>query len=220
MIKNIILMYTIMIIKFISSLVQFIMATTQYQSLDESHGIIHSFNTLHYAQNIFEHEKFNCTDLIPHERVIYVASAVHDMCDKKYMDEKEGIQRIDDMLKDHITDKEIQAVHDIVGTMSYSKVKKHGFPDLGKYQSAYHVVREADLLCAYDFDRALIYHMHRKNNDFQEAYQESMQLFKNRVFKHEKDNLFTYEYSRQEAKVLKKHSLQRIKQWKRIMRSL
>ena len=51
-------MYSIMIIKFISSLVQFIMATTKYKSLDESHGIIHSFNTLHYAQNIFEHEKY------------------------------------------------------------------------------------------------------------------------------------------------------------------
>lgn len=213
-------MYSNMIIKFISSLVQFIMATTKYKSLDESHGIIHSFNTLHYAQNIFEHEKYKHSDLIPHERVIYVASAVHDMCDKKYMDENEGIQRIDDMLKKHITESEIQAVHDIVGTMSYSKVKKSGFPDLGKYQSAYHVVREADLLCAYDFDRALIYHMYHKNNDFQEAYQESIDLFKNRVFRHEKDNLFTYDYSKQEAMELKKHSLQRIRQWKRIMKSL
>ncbi len=209
-----------MIMKFISSLVQFIMATTQSKSLDESHGVMHSFNTLHYAQNIFENEKLTHSDLIPHERVVYVASALHDMCDKKYMNESEGIDRIDNMLKEHITDKEIKAVHDIVGTMSYSKVKKKGFPDLGKYQSAYHVVREADLLCAYDFDRALIYHMYHKNNDFQEAYQESMELFKNRVFKHEKDNLFTYDYSKQQAAELKKQSLQRIKQWKRIMKSL
>ena len=209
-----------MIMKFISSLVQFIMATTQSKSLDESHGVMHSFNTLHYAQNIFENEKLTHSDLIPHERVVYVASALHDMCDKKYMNESEGIDRIDNMLKEHISDKEIKAVHDIVGTMSYSKVKKQGFPDLGKYQSAYHVVREADLLCAYDFDRALIYHMYHKNNDFQEAYQESMELFKNRVFKHEKDNLFTYDYSKQQAAELKKQSLQRIKQWKRIMKSL
>ncbi len=209
-----------MIMKFVSSLVQFIMATTQSKSLDESHGVMHSFNTLHYAQNIFENEKLTHSDLIPHERVVYVASALHDMCDKKYMNESEGIDRIDNMLKEHITDKEIKAVHDIVGTMSYSKVKKKGFPDLGKYQSAYHVVREADLLCAYDFDRALIYHMYHKNNDFQEAYQESMELFKNRVFKHEKDNLFTYDYSKQQAAELKKQSLQRIKQWKRIMKSL
>ncbi len=209
-----------MIMKFISSLVQFIMATTQSKSLDESHGVMHSFNTLHYAQNIFENEKLTHSDLIPHERVVYVASALHDMCDKKYMNESEGIDRIDNMLKEHISDKEIKAVHDIVGTMSYSKVKKKGFPDLGKYQSAYHVVREADLLCAYDFDRALIYHMYHKNNDFQEAYQESMELFKNRVFKHEKDNLFTYDYSKQQAAELKKQSLQRIKQWKRIMKSL
>ena len=209
-----------MIMKFISSLVQFIMATTQSKSLDESHGVMHSFNTLHYAQNIFENEKLTHSDLIPHERVVYVASALHDMCDKKYMNESEGIDRIDNMLKEHISDKEIKAVHDIVGTMSYSKVKKKGFPDLGKYQSAYHVVREADLLCAYDFDRALIYHMYHKNNDFQEAYQESMELFKNRVFKHEKDNLFTYDYSKQQAAELKKQSLQRIRQWKRIMKSL
>ena len=209
-----------MIMKFVSSLVQFIMATTQSKSLDESHGVMHSFNTLHYAQNIFENEKLTHSDLIPHERVVYVASALHDMCDKKYMNESEGIDRIDNMLKEHISDKEIKAVHDIVGTMSYSKVKKKGFPDLGKYQSAYHVVREADLLCAYDFDRALIYHMYHKNNDFQEAYQESMELFKNRVFKHEKDNLFTYDYSKQQAAELKKQSLQRIKQWKRIMKSL
>ena len=209
-----------MIMKFISSLVQFIMATTQSKSLDESHGVMHSFNTLHYAQNIFENEKLTHSDLIPHERVVYVASALHDMCDKKYMNESEGMDRIDNMLKEHISDKEIKAVHDIVGTMSYSKVKKKGFPDLGKYQSAYHVVREADLLGAYDFDRALIYHMYHKNNDFQEAYQESMELFKNRVFKHEKDNLFTYDYSKQQAAELKKQSLQRIKQWKRIMKSL
>tara|TARA_B100000123_G_scaffold192816_2_gene144208 strand:+ start:2463 stop:3053 length:591 start_codon:yes stop_codon:yes gene_type:complete len=196
------------------------MATTLSKSLDESHGVMHSFNTLHYAQNIFENEKLAHSELIPHERIIYVASALHDMCDKKYMNESEGIVSINDMLKEHISQKEIEAVHDIIGTMSYSKVKKQGFPDLGKYQSAYHVVREADLLCAYDFDRALIYHMYRKNNDFQEAYQESIQLFKNRVFKHEKDNLFTYDYSKQQAAELKKHSLRRIRQWKRIMKSL
>ena len=45
--------------------------------------------------------------------------------------------------------------------------------------------------------------MYRKNNDFQEAYQESIELFKNRVFKHEKDNLFTYDYSKQKAMELK-----------------
>tara|TARA_B100000508_G_scaffold138746_1_gene135434 strand:- start:159 stop:749 length:591 start_codon:yes stop_codon:yes gene_type:complete len=196
------------------------MATTLSKSLDESHGVMHSFNTLHYAQNIFENEKLSHSELIPHERIIYVASALHDMCDKKYMNETEGIVNINNMLKEHISEKEIQAVHDIIGTMSYSKVKKKGFPDLGKYQSAYHVVREADLLCAYDFDRALLYHMYRKNNDFQEAYQESIELFKNRVFKHEKDNLFTYDYSKQKAMELKKHSLQRIRQWKRIMKSL
>ena len=210
-------MYTIMIIKFISSLVQFIMATTRYQSLDESHGIIHSFNTLHYAQNIFEHEKFNCTDLIPHERVIYVASAVHDMCDKKYMDEKEGIQRIDDMLKHHITDKEIQAVHDIVGTMSYSKVKKQGFPDLGKYQSAYHVVREADLLAGYDVERCIVYGIIGRNFDYIDSVIETKKLYDKRMAKQIEDNLFKTKYGLKEAKRLDIENKERLKEIYRLL---
>ena len=29
--------------------------------------------------------------------------------------------------------------------MSYSKVKKSGFPDMNEFQTAYHIVRESDL---------------------------------------------------------------------------
>ena len=39
---------------------------------------------------------------------------------------------------------------------------KNGFPDMGEYQTAYNIVREADLLCAYDFDRCMIYQMYNK----------------------------------------------------------
>ena len=38
---------------------------------------------------------------------------------------------------------------------------------MGEYQTAYNVVREAALLCAYDFDRCMIYQMYIKNtNEF------------------------------------------------------
>ena len=61
--------------------------------------------------------------------------------------------------------------------MSYSKVKKNGFPDLGIYQNAYHVVREADLLSAYDFDRAIIYDMKANNKPFDQSYDHAQKLF-------------------------------------------
>jgi len=68
--------------------------------------------------------------------------------------------------------------------MSYSKVKKQGFPSLGKYQLAYHIVREADLLTAYDFDRCMIYHMSKNNSNVREAYYNAEELFHNRVLRH------------------------------------
>ena len=157
--------------------------------------------------------------MIPHERIIYISSAIHDMCDDKYMITNEGRKFITDLLENKITNSESQAVDKIINSMSYSKVKAKGFPDLGKYQQAYHVVREADLLCAYDFDRCILYHLYKKNTNIESAYDESVDLFMNRMLQHEKDNLFTYEYTKQQANVLKFQSLNRIKQWKKIIKS-
>ena len=62
-------------------------------------------------------------------------------------------------IQEKITKDEIQIVKNIVAKMSYSTVKKNGFPKFNDYQSAYHIVREADLLSAYSFDRAMIFSM-------------------------------------------------------------
>jgi hypothetical protein len=45
----------------------------------------------------------------------------------------------------------------IISKMSYSKVKSNGFPCIGPFQTAYNIVREADLLSDYDFYRCIIY---------------------------------------------------------------
>lgn len=201
------------------NLVRFIMFTTKTNNMDESHGIMHSFNTLHNAYDIYEAENIINPEIIPHQRIIYIASAIHDMCDKKYMNETESIEKIDNFLYPSITKTEIDAIHNIINTMSYSKVRKNGFPDLGKYQKAYHVVREADLLAAYDFDRAIIYHLYNKNDNILDAYDESVELFNNRMLKHEKDNLFTFDYTKQQASILKQHSLSRINHWKKIIKT-
>ena len=215
-----------MIMQFLSKLVYFIMATTKKFGIDESHGIAHSFNTLHNACDIYQNEKLRNAEMIPHEKVIYVAAAIHDMCDKKYMNEEHGIREIDKLLKTDMSTSDIHAVHDIIGKMSYSKVKKTGFPNMGKYQMAYNVVREADLLAAYDFDRAMIYHMYKNNamtnnsHMVEEAYKDSFELFLHRMFRHEQDGMLTFEYSRRKADVLKYNSLRQMKQWKKIIRTL
>ena len=84
--------------KFLSSIIYFIMSITKQYSYDESHGMIHSFNTMHTAYKIYENELHNHPELKEQEKVILVSAVIHDMCDKKYMDEIDGISRIDNVL--------------------------------------------------------------------------------------------------------------------------
>ena len=238
--------------KLLESIIRFVMLTTKQHTIDESHGIIHSFNTLHNAHNIFQAERFKHPNMIPHEQVIYISSAIHDMCDKKYMDEKEGIRELDNVLyenklssikkvdygvdiagpftlfpnqpnyimkpKFNFEDEEIDVIKKIIGTMSYSTVKKQGFPELGKYIMAYHIVREADLLAAYDFDRALMYDMYKNDLCLEEAFQNSEDLFEKRIFRHNDDNLLITDYSKQQHEILCNNAHNRIRSWKSLLR--
>jgi len=177
-------------------------------------------NVLQYANKIFENEISNYPSLKNHEKIIYVSAILHDMCDKKYMDENAGIKEIETYLQDEdaLTNTEIIMSKKIMTTMSYSKVKKYGFPTLGSYQEAYHVVREADLLTAYDFDRCMIYKMNSNSGNIEEAFKDAENLFENRVFKHNEDGLFMFDYSKKESKILHDAALQRIEAWRNIIR--
>jgi HD superfamily phosphodiesterase len=145
----------------LNKIFHFVLLTTKEYNIDESHGVSHSMNVLRTASDIYEAEVIKQPILKQHEKIIYVSAAIHDMCDKKYMDQDEGINKINDFLFNKLTPTEANVVKLIISTMSYSKVKTSGFPNLGPYKRAYHIVREADLLTAYDFDRCLIYNMYR-----------------------------------------------------------
>jgi hypothetical protein len=151
-----------------------------------------------------------------HQNIIYLAATLHDMCDKKYMNEHEGLTEINTFLNSKITDAENAAVSSIITTMSYSKVKKDGFPNLGIYQHAYHIVREADLLTAYDFDRCMIYHIKVNKGNFKESFCKAEELFEKRVFRHADDKLFTTEYALTHYQLLHNQAMERIKIWKSI----
>jgi len=200
-----------------SKLFQFVMLITARHKIDESHGLSHSMDVLHFAHNIFNTEVYKNPELVSQERLIYVSAIIHDMCDKKYMSEKEGVAEIEEYLGDKLTPLEIDTTTKIVSTMSYSTVKKHGFPDLGMYMPAYHIVRESDLLSAYDFDRSMIYHMYNGGATTEQAFNNAKDLFKNRIFKHEKDGLLTTDYAKTHYPYLQSKALARMNAWERIL---
>jgi hypothetical protein len=203
----------------LSKLIYYVLMTTKKYGIDESHGLSHSMNVLHFANKIYENELPNYPILKKQEKLIYVSAILHDMCDKKYLDEKTGLQEIEAFLQSDnaLTPVEINISKQIMSTMSYSKVKQQGFPIMGGYQKAYHVVREADLLSAYDFDRCMIYQLNKNGGNLVESYEDAYKLFKNRVLKHNEDNLFTFDYSKKESIMLHNIAVDRMSSWKNIL---
>jgi hypothetical protein len=206
--------------KLISSLLQFVSFTSQKYNIDESHGLGHSMDVLINANQIFNSEVKKHPFLSNQERIIYTSTIIHDMCDKKYMNESQGILEIELFLKNKMKKSEIDMTKEIISKMSYSTVKKNGFPNLNEYQLAYHIVREADLLAAYDIDRCIIYNMNRMNGDLLVAYNNAKELFENRVFKHFSDELFITDFSKNRAKELEMDAHSRLKNWENIINRL
>lgn len=202
----------------LTKLFNFVLLTSAKYNIDESHGLSHSMDVLHNAHKIYENEVPLNPYLLQQENIILTSAALHDMCDKKYMNEYEGIKLIEDFLKDKLDNEEIEITKKIITTMSYSTVKKNGFPSLGVYQHAYHIVREADLLSAYDFDRCMIYNMNKSNSTIEYAFNDSYNLFQNRVLKHNKDGLLLTDYSIRKSNILENKAMTRIDQWRKILK--
>ena len=204
----------------LSKLFLFVQHIISINNIDESHSLGHSMNVLHLSNNIFKNEIIKNPLLEEQKKIIFISSIIHDMCDNKYMNVDDGIEKIDIYLKeeDEIEHDEKEIIKQIITTISYNKVKKNGFPDLGKYQLAYHIVREADLLSAYDFDRCMCYQMHKTNCDIYDAFINANNLFEKRMFRHNEDGLFITDYSKKESIILHTNSIKRIAAWKSILK--
>ena len=194
------------LINLINHCFNFVMNISAIYNIDESHALKHSMEVFGYAKKIYDEEVIKNPYLEKHKEIIYMAAIGHDMCDKKYMDEKEGIARLQLHLSEYIPPNELEMIGNIIGTMSYSKVKVNGYPEMGEYQLAYHIVREADLLAAYDIDRCIMYDMYRNNSNYFHALQEAINLFEKRVFKMRRQRLFTTSYAKRESLQLHKRA--------------
>jgi hypothetical protein len=201
----------------LDKLFAFVLSMSKRHNIDSSHSECHSMDVLHFTHNIYKHEVQTFPILREQENIIYTAAVLHDMCDRKYVTPTEGLQEIEYFLEDKLTPTEIYYANRIMDTMSYSKVKKYGYPDLGDFTPAYHVVREADLLASYDFDRSVIYNMH-KGNSLTDSYFNALQLFDDRVLNYNNDKLLLSEYAQMCSVPLTVRATNRMQVWQKILR--
>ena len=205
---------------FFTKLFRFVIYISSKYNIDSSHDLSHSLAVLNFANKIYEKEQYVFPPLKHQEKIIYSAAILHDMCDKKYIKPETGKSEIDRLLiSAGVLPIERRAVIDIVDTMSYSKVITSGFPYHGEYQRAYHIVREADLMAAYDFDRCMVYKMQQNDlGDLEIAFEDAENLFHNRVFKHEERKLLTTSYAQEMHPVLMKDAELRMESWRNVIR--
>ena len=197
----------ISLIPIINCACKYVIRTSKLYNFDESHALKHSMDVYNFANKIYESEKELNPFLENQKEIIYVSAIIHDMCDKKYMSEIDGIKMIKTYLSNYMSLQNIEVISNIILTMSYSKVKLNGYPDIGEYQLAYHIVREADLLSSYDINRSIIYSMYKENNnDYDKALQSSIDLFDTRISKYIDNDLFITNYSKNEALILHKNA--------------
>ena len=208
---------TIRLSNLINMAFKYVVETTYLYKIDESHGLKHSMEVFNFAKHIYDSEVLQNPFLEQQKYIIFAAAIGHDMCDKKYMNETEGIIKYTSYLSDLMRSEDLEIMSKIISTMSYSKVKVNGYPNLGEYQLAYHIVREADLLAAYDIDRCIMYTMYKNDYKYTETLKEVFDLFDYRVLKMRSDKLFKTAYSRKESLKLHRKAEKDIESLKNIL---
>lgn len=202
----------------LNQLFAFVLMMSKKYNIDQSHSEGHSMQVLRFAEENMKSQLDMFPYLEDQTDVIITASVLHDMCDKKYMNQDEGAKEIAKFLKTEIkmSPKEVHFTKKIMETMSYSTVKKNGYPEMGDYEMAYHVVREADLLASYDFDRSVIYHLNRGSN-LTSSYYNALEIFYERVFNYNTDKLLISPYAMKKSQSLSMKAIKQMTTWKRIL---
>lgn len=188
-------------------------------NIDESHAVKHSMDVLKYSQKILNEETKKYPELSCKETIIYTSAMLHDMCDGKYMDETKGLLEIKKFIDSlNYNEDDTSVILKIINTMSYSKVKKNGFPNLYENQQLYHIVREADLLAGYDVERCIVYGIIGRDMEYIESFKATKELYATRMATQIKDNLFTTTFGLEEAKRLDNENRERLNELDDLLR--
>jgi hypothetical protein len=140
------------------------------------------------------------------------------MCDKKYMDEKFGVNRIRIFLSEtlQIDPGILERVIFIITTMSYSKVIKQGYPDFRgdpSVEKCYHIVRNSDLLESYDPERCIGYHV-RCGGSRKDGIIRMFEIFEDRVLRLIDNGYINLESAKEYALDLHKKALDNLERYK------
>jgi HD superfamily phosphodiesterase len=196
----------------INQIVQFIISQSDKHNIDETHSLNHALDVLNFSKKIYDKQIEYEPILENQQHIIYTSALLHDTCDSKYMKPESGIQDICSFLSYHEYEKkDVDTIIDIVDNMSYHKIKEYGFPDLKEYQTAFNVVREADLLAGYDFNRIILYGIHMNKLDYINSVEISKKLYYKRMDKHIDDELFITKVGKEYGEILNSHNKQNIK---------
>ena len=84
------------LINIINHAFNYVLKTSNVLNIDESHGLKHSMDVYNFASKIYENEVINSPYLKEQREIIYVSAILHDMCDKKYITEKIGLEDYQD----------------------------------------------------------------------------------------------------------------------------
>jgi hypothetical protein len=168
-------------------------------NIDESHAMKHSMEVFDYTKQFYHRYLPLQPQLAKQQHVLYAASILHDMCDHKYMVEADGLRAIHSYMEAFFSPEDFNILSMIITSISYSKVRQHGFPILGEWQFAYHIVRESDLLASYDFDRCVMYGMYRESLPYMEAVTRARTLYHNRVLQYLREGVFLTEFGLSKA---------------------
>jgi hypothetical protein len=185
----------------LSSLFDFVEKQCDKHHIDSSHGVIHSKRCVSWVEQMIQHDINIPSD---EQLVAIYASAIHDLCDKKYVSIFESIHELRVWLNEQpiLSEDMISAILNIIQTMSYSYLYQRKytdgtlwFPDHGKWQRAYHLVRHADLLEGYHVGRCYLYTKLTYNFDEEESWKRVETLFINRMYKYVSDGWITHPYA-------------------------
>jgi hypothetical protein len=191
----------------LSQVIEFIRTTCILFNIDDSHGLGHAIKTLLWSLRISKDMKLTFYE----SKVIQLSCLLHDMCDKKYMDEQFGVSRIRIFLSETLQEDPgiVERVIFIITTMSYSKVIKQGYPNFTgdpSIEMCYHIVRNSDLLESYDPERCIGYHV-RCGGNRKDGIIRMFEIFENRIMRLIENGYINLEPAKEYAFELHKKAL-------------
>lgn len=146
-------------------------------NMDMSHDQVHFINTAEYAYRLLNSDEIKNKTIIDGynrkdvEEIIILSAYCHDLIDSKYMDEDEGLEKLNGVfISNNYSIDKLKIINYIITHISFSKRRereKLGLPlfEDHPYKYASQIVCDADQLDAYRVERIISFQNTKKMNE-------------------------------------------------------